>query len=158
MKKLFTFFCLIWIVFPTHAQESSEKENVIKVIKQLFDGMRQVDSAAVRSVFHPSARLQTTFTDKEGAPQLKDGSLEQFIKSVGTPHEGLYDERISEYIVEVDDNLATAWTPYEFYISDKFSHCGVNAFQLFKTPDGWRIIQIIDTRRKENCVKMDGNN
>ncbi|MBI5914693.1 MAG: nuclear transport factor 2 family protein [Bacteroidetes bacterium] len=31
------------------------------------------------------------------------------------------------------------------------SHCGVDAFQLFKGENGWKITQISDTRRRENC-------
>ena len=31
------------------------------------------------------------------------------------------------------------------------SHCGINAFQLFKSSDGWKVIQITDTRNKEGC-------
>lgn len=51
----------------------------------------------------------------------------------------------------IDGNLASVWTDYKFYIDDQFSHCGVNSFQLFKGKDGWKVIYIIDTRRKENC-------
>jgi hypothetical protein len=57
------------------------------------------------------------------------------------------------YDIKIDDNMAIAWTPYEFYITDKFSHCGVNVFTLIKTEQGWKIAGIIDTRRKEKCVK-----
>lgn len=33
-----------------------------------------------------------------------------------------------------------------------FSHCGIDAFQLFKDDKGeWKITQIVDTRRKEGC-------
>ena len=33
----------------------------------------------------------------------------------------------------------------------RFSHCGVDAFQLVKTAAGWKIFQLSDTRRKEKC-------
>ncbi len=47
----------------------------------------------------------------------------------------------------VDDGLAVAWTPYRFYAGDQFSHCGTNAFTLALDGQGWRIVQIVDTRR-----------
>ena len=53
--------------------------------------------------------------------------------------------------IEVDGRLATVWAPYTFYVGKKLSHCGTNAFQLVKGDMGWQIIQIIDTRNKENC-------
>ncbi|HOD10564.1 MAG TPA: nuclear transport factor 2 family protein, partial [Flavobacterium sp.] len=40
------------------------------------------------------------------------------------------------------------WTPYEFYVNEKLSHSGVNAFTLFKENEKWKIIHLIDTRRK----------
>lgn len=49
----------------------------------------------------------------------------------------------------MDGPLATAWTPYAFYLGDTLSHCGTNAFQLAKLKDDWKIIQITDTRRKD---------
>ncbi len=49
--------------------------------------------------------------------------------------------------------MAIAWTPYEFYVNDKFNHCGVDVFTLMQTAKGWKIMGIVDTRRKENCNK-----
>jgi hypothetical protein len=40
---------------------------------------------------------------------------------------------------------------YKFYVGETFSHCGVNSFQLFKDKEGWKIIYLIDTRRKDPC-------
>lgn len=47
--------------------------------------------------------------------------------------------------------LATVWAPYAFYLDGRLSHCGVNAFQLIRRPQGWRIVSLIDTRRTEGC-------
>jgi hypothetical protein len=62
-------------------------------------------------------------------------------------------EKLNGYEIKVDGDLASAWTPYEFYVGEEFSHCGVNSFQLLKTADGWKIFHIVDTRRKDNCVE-----
>lgn len=133
------------------AQEVVAEIEVIQTIQQFFDGMRSSDTSLIRSTLHPSARLQTTFTDAEGKPQLRLGSIESFLNNVGSPRDEIYDERIWSYHVQLEDNLATAWTPYSFFVGDTFSHCGVNAFQFARTEAGWQIIQITDTRRKEGC-------
>jgi len=31
------------------------------------------------------------------------------------------------------------WAPYDFWRDGKFSHCGVDAFDLIKTDEGWKI-------------------
>ena len=133
--------------FPTYGQVS-DKEQVIAVVDRLFTGMRQGDSAQVHQVFASSAQLHTI--EETG---LHETSLEQFLTAVGTPHKEVWDERVTEYSVEVDGPLATVWTPYRFYRGDTFSHCGVNAFQLVWYEKAWKILQITDTRREEACEK-----
>lgn len=61
------------------------------------------------------------------------------------------DEQLLDYNIQVDGNMANAWTPYEFWYNGTFSHCGVNSFQLFNDAGTWKIIYLIDTRRREGC-------
>ena len=154
MIRIFTFFLLLSpsLIF---AQNGEEELAVKTIIEKLFDGMRAGDSTIVRSVFDPSARLQTAFNDKEGNPVLRTGSIDRFVGAVGTPHDEIWDEKIWSYLTLIDGNLASVWTDYTFYLGEKMSHCGVNAFHLFKSKEGWKISQITDTRRTENCQTED---
>lgn len=138
---------------PTHAQPSpqpSPEAEVRAVVDRMFDGMRQGDSAMVRSVFHPQARLMTTAV-RDGATVMREDSIDRFVRMVGTPHDEVWDERISNVKVEVDGPLAMAWMDYAFYAGERFSHCGVNAFLFFRAAEGWKVVQIMDTRRREGC-------
>lgn len=132
--------------------QSSEEEFVKSAINKLFEGMKNGDSAMVKAVFADNAILQTISGKQEGAPALVSGSLQQFLRAVGTPHTDVWDERITFERIMVDGALASVWTPYRFYLNEKFSHCGVNSFQLMKSPAGWKIIYLVDTRRKEGCL------
>lgn len=150
MLKKLLLPALLLFHFTMQAQ-ADDRAAVIATIQKMFDGMRAGDSAAVRAVFDPSARLQTVFTSREGQPLIRTEAPGEFVKAVGTPHDETWDERIWSYDVHVDGLLATAWTEYTFFLGEKMSHCGVNAFQLFKGEKGWKIIQITDTRRREDC-------
>ena len=44
--------------------------------------------------------------------------------------------------VRIDGPVATLWTAYAFYCGLEFSHCGTDAFQLAKTPDGWKVAAV----------------
>lgn len=126
-----------------------EKE-VIAVIKNLVKAMKTKDATLAKSVFAKNARL--TNVEEEGEkPVTKEGNMTEFIKFIGEASDNIYEERILDYEVKIDGIMATVWTPYEFYLNDKFLHCGVNAFQLFKSEEGWKIIQITDTRRRKGC-------
>lgn len=131
--------------------QNNEEEAIKKTINQLFDGMRKADSNLVKQAFSDDAILQTIAKTKDGKALIKSADLNSFIASIAKPHPEIYDERIAFTKLLIDDNLASVWTDYKFYIGDRFSHCGVNSFQLVKTENGWKIVYLIDTRRKENC-------
>lgn len=145
---LLTIFLLSFV--STHAQAQDDKTLVINTIKQFFDGMRQGDSSMVSAIMAPEARLLTV-VEKEGKVMLPEVTVERFLSAVGSPHEAVWDERIGSYDVRIDDRLASVWTTYKFYLGEEFSHCGVNAFQLYKSYNGWKILEITDTRRVDNC-------
>lgn len=146
MKKL---LCLVIVFLGYHSSfAQTEEQAVQKAIETMFDGMRAADSAMVHSVFTDNAMMQTIAKNQSGEVRLQDGALEDFLKAVGTPHDAQYDERILSYDIKIDGEMAAVWTPYEFYLGDKFSHKGVNSFQLAKLKGKWKIIYIVDTRRR----------
>ncbi|WP_263842098.1 nuclear transport factor 2 family protein [Salinibacter sp.] len=132
---------------PNGGRAPAAEAAVRAALDALFDGMRAGDSTAVRDVFHDGARLYTAVgpSDTAGVSQTP---VDAFVESVGQPRERVWDERTWNVKVRVDGPLASAWVPYVFYRGDERSHCGVNAVQLVRGPDGWRILQLTDTRRQ----------
>ncbi len=146
MKVLAVF--LILMSFFLQAQTS--EENLIKTaVNSLFEGMRTSDSVKINQAFSKTAILQTIKKDGE----VKNENVKAFIASISKVQKGALDERITFSNILIDGSLASVWTPYEFYYLGKFSHCGVNSFQLVKTDNVWKIQYIIDTRRQDNCSK-----
>ena len=143
---------LLALTLPVPGRAQTDEEAAVRaVVDRLFDAMRAGDSTAVRAVFHPRTRL-ISVSEIEGQPAfelLED--MDGFVTAVGTPHDEVWDERIWDVEVRIDGRLATVWADYAFYIGDRLSHCGVDAFQLFKDVDGWKIFEIADTRRREGC-------
>lgn len=126
---------------------------VKQAINTLFDGMRKGDSTMLRLVFAKKIVLQSISNKADGTAVLAVEKVDDFVKAVGTPHKGTWDERVTFDVIKIDGDLASVWAPYKFYLDDKFSHCGVDVFQLMKTATGWKIIYIVDTRRTGNCVE-----
>lgn len=133
------------------AAAQTDSDKVKATVNQLFDGMRRSDTALLRSAFAPEAVLQTISRNRNGNTIVRSDSVAAFVRSVGQPHAEVYDERITFGQVLIDGDLASVWTPYKFYVGEKFSHCGVNSFQLVKLNGTWKIQYIIDTRRREGC-------
>lgn len=139
------------LLISQHAISQTDEAQIRNTITSLFDGMRKGDSAMVRSAFSPNAVMQTIVKNKEGKVIVHTETVEAFASFVGKPHKEVYDEKISFSSIKIDAELATAWTPYQFFLDDKFLHCGVNSFQLVKIEGQWKIQYIIDTRRKTGC-------
>lgn len=134
--------------------QHNEKTSVEEVINNLFQGMYNGDSSLVHASFSNDVRMYSTMKTQDGKEVLRQGGLDGFLKAIGTPHDKVWNEKISNLKIDVDAGLAHAWMDYEFYLGDKFSHCGVNAMQLVRIEGQWKIIHLIDTRKKEECDAM----
>lgn len=148
MKLIFTILTLL-LTNMNHLHAQSEEERVKLPVMQLFNGMRQSDTAMIRSAFHKNASLHSVIKNKKGETVFTSETLDNFIEIIGKPHTEIYDERIEFETIKIDGNMAIAWTPYKFFVGEKFSHCGVNVFLLVKEGAGWKIQTITDTRRKD---------
>jgi hypothetical protein len=151
-KQLLVLFLLSLscLSHPAHGQ-SADHDAIRVTILRLFDGMRLADSTMISSTFTQNALLASV-VEQNGEEIIQHTPAELFIRNVSRPRADILDERTEEMDIQVDDHIATAWVPYSFYVGKNFSHCGVNAIQLAKTNSEWKIIFVIDTRRKENCL------
>ena len=122
---------------------------VLAVVESLFDGMREGDADAMAALFHEDVRLVTTGT-QEGAPVVRVVEIDGWLEGVAASTR-ILDEQLHDIEVRISQGLATVWTGYDLYVDGVHSHCGVDAFQLVRTGEGWKIIQIADTRSREGC-------
>lgn len=151
MKKTLLVVVLL-ATFFTSAQHQMEAE-VEGVIKTFFEGFHKADTLLMKQTMADELVFQTASKNKEGKDVLKTDDVSGFIKAIGSgrPVTEKWEERIRSYNIKVDGNMANAWTEYEFWLDGKFSHCGVNSFQLFHDNGTWKIIYLIDTRRRSSC-------
>lgn len=147
-------FLLLSISFFSHSQ-MSEKELIMQTVDNVFEAMRTNDSTLLKSCFVEDPTTYTVFTNKEGNAQLVRDNFRRFIEAVGTPKDQVWNEPIWNEKVQIDGIMASVWVDYAFFLDDKMLHCGVDAFQLAKLDNQWKIFQLADTRRKEGCEVPD---
>lgn len=146
MKKglaILLFTCLLF-----HARAQKAEDSVKAVINKLFAAMKNSDADALQECFADSAILQTITANGK----IRNEEVNAFVKQISSLPKDSADERITFDVVKVDDALAVAWTPYQFYYAGKFSHCGVDSFQLVRMNSIWKIQYLIDTRRRKGCL------
>lgn len=145
--KSILYFILLLISAETFAQSEAE---VQKTIETFFEGFHKQDSTLLNQVVYKDVTLQTIAINREGKTILHTEDYDKFIASIlSIPENQKFEEKLLSFDIKIDGNMANAWTPYEFWFNDQFSHCGVNSFQLIKVDNAWKIFFLVDTRRKD---------
>ena len=151
MKFYITILSLL-IAASSFSQDAFSDKEARQLIETFFEGFHKGDTILMKSVMADEMIMQTAFSDKEGNHKVKNDSADGLLTAIANrPETQKWDERLESYEIQIDGNLAHVWTPYQFWFNDTFSHCGANAFTIVKTNDGWKIIHLIDSRRKESC-------
>ncbi|MDH3699001.1 MAG: nuclear transport factor 2 family protein [Flavobacteriaceae bacterium] len=147
----FKILSLILFCCTASLAQGSEAD-VKQAIVTFFEGFHAQDSTKIKSVVADGMIMQTMGRDKEGNTRLRDVEFARFLNSiVSIPDSVSFKEVITKYTIKVDGPMANAWTDYQFWLGGEMSHCGVNSFQLMNQNGQWRIIYLIDTRRKDDC-------
>jgi hypothetical protein len=126
----------------------AQKSEVQQTIQTFFEGFHAKDTLKIKSTCSEKLVLQSISESAKGNKFSTETPNEFYVAMTTIPAEMQFEERILGYNIQIDGTMAHAWTPYEFYINGKLSHKGVNAFTLFKEAEGWKIVHLIDTRRK----------
>ena len=152
MSRVLTFLLLLIASHTVSAQQESESQAIKKVIETFFEGLHKGDSTIMATTLHKELKVQTTFTNRQQQKILRTEERGQLLINVSKKKPSdKYEEKLLSYDIKIDGNLASVWTPYEFYLNDNFSHCGANSFQLFNHGKKWEIIYLVDMRRRGNC-------
>ena len=131
------------------SEPSPDTRGALAAVERMFEGMRTADSAMVRSVFAPGARFAMVDT-RTSPPTIRFDTVGGWIAAIATSNRS-WDEQIYDVQVRVDGNMAQVWAPYTFYLNKQVRHCGVNAIDLLRDGQGWKVTQVADTRRREGC-------
>ena len=120
------------------AQSSnSEKDAVLKTVQIFFDTMAAKDVEGARAILEPQGRFHA-MRMRDGKPDVRAFSNEEYFADLQASKQKMR-ERIWNPEVRINGLIATVWAPYDFWIDGKQSHCGIDAFDLIKTEDGWKI-------------------
>jgi hypothetical protein len=144
MKKVILFVFLFSVSLC-----NAQKQDIQRTIEIFFEGFHQKDTLKMQSVCSSKIILQSISESAVKGNKLSDETAKELYKSiVSIPSTMKFQEKIISYNIQIDGTMAHVWAPYEFLVNDKLSHSGVNTFTLFKEKDTWKIIYLIDTRRK----------
>ena len=127
-------------------KQTGEEKAIITVVEQFFHALASKDSSAARAVMEAEGRFYSVREDGTFRTQTH----QQFFESIAT-EESDFLERMWNPEILIHGRIAVLWTPYDFHRNDEFSHCGVDAFSLIKTQQGWKIAGTIYSIQRTGC-------
>ena len=145
MRKLALIF--LFTAMWCSAQATEEAQAVVASVQKLFDAMAAHDSAAALALVIPEGRLMVS---RANAP-VSNSTLGEFAARLSTA-KATYLERMWNPKVMVRGGIAVVWTEYDFHLGGKFTHCGIDSFQLVKSPEGWKISGLAYTVEPTGCA------
>jgi len=119
------------------AAESNERKAILKVVQEFFDTMTSRDVESARQVLIPEGRFHSV-RQQDAGYVVQTFTNEGYLKDLSKGKEQ-YRERMWNSKVLIRGLIATVWTPYDFWIDGKFSHCGIDSFNLIKSNGEWKI-------------------
>ena len=128
---------------------AGQEVGVRAAVEKIFEGMRTADSEMVRGVFASEARF-AIIDRRAGEATIRRQDVDGWIEAIGGS-EGSWDERVYDLDIRVDGDMASVWAPYTFYRDGVISHCGINSIELLRDAEGWKVTQLSDTRRRDDC-------
>jgi hypothetical protein len=153
MKKVILLSAFILsISFSAVAQDTqADSVHIAGIIQNVFDGMRESDTSKMAPYMHPNVKMQSLNRDDNGNTLSQLNGVSGWLNAVAQNAGKVWDEQVDNVRILSDGMVAIAWMDYKFYLGDELSHCGINSFQFIKVDENWKIIYIIDSRKKENC-------
>ena len=131
------------------ALQSPEAAAVLAVVNRIFDGMKEADSAKVRTAFAPGARFVSVGT-RAYPDSVVYQAVDGWLAGIAGSNKA-WEEKIKNVRITVDGNIASAWMDYTFHLNGALRHCGVDSIEFVKVKGEWKITQLADTRRTTGC-------
>jgi len=134
---------------PPQTPAPPEEAAILAVVDRFMDAVSTNDAALMSEI-----RLEGGFNIVERPGESGGTLVTRRVFKPGDGRPGAYRERYWDPIVHVRGSLAVVWTPYEFWIDGKTSHCGIDVFDMLKERGVWRIANAMWTVEPAACAAL----
>ena len=111
--------------------------------------MAAKDVEGSRKVLAPTGRFNSV-RNVDGKATVRTSAVEDYLRTLPAG-KSAQRERMWNPEVRVRGDIASVWTPYDFWIDGKFSHCGIDTFNLVRSDGAWKIVDATYTVETTGC-------
>lgn len=157
MVRILSLAAALFVATPAAAQvqpaaPSADEAAILTVVDRFMQAISTNDNALMAEL-----RLEGGFTIvSRRDPAGSDAPLvtRRVFSPSTSARPSANRERYWDPVVHVRGGIAVVWTPYEFWIDGKTSHCGIDAFDMIKEKGVWKIANAMWTVEPEACPAL----
>ncbi len=128
-----------------HMASDADRAAILATVQSLFDALGERDTELLTAILHPDILMHSVELSAAGERSASTSTLEGMVARLEADGPRMT-ERMWDPEVRISGDLATVWTPYDFYVGEDLSHCGADAFILMRDGGDWQITSLSWTR------------
>ena len=128
-----------------HMPSDADRAAILTTVQSLFDALGERDTELLTAILHPDILMRSVERSAAGERSASTSTLEGMVARLEADGPRMT-ERMWDPEVRISGDLATVWTPYDFYVGEDLSHCGADAFILMREGGDWQITSLSWTR------------
>ncbi len=133
------------MVSADHMPSDADRAAILATVQSLFDALGERDTELLTAILRPDILMHSVERSAAGERSASTSTLEGMVARLEADGPRMT-ERMWDPEVRISGDLATVWTPYDFYVGEDLSHCGADAFILMREGGGWQITSLSWTR------------
>lgn len=135
------------------AHPPGDEAAVLAVVDQFMTAISTNDLELMASVQMPDGMTYRAGPAKDGGVEVIGRPNSYWVKPERADGRART-ERYWSPTVLVRGHIAVVWTPYEFWLDGKRSHCGIDTFDLVKADGRWRVANAMWTVEPDGCASL----
>ncbi|MCF2950334.1 hypothetical protein L0668_19655 [Paraglaciecola aquimarina] len=153
MKKQFYALIVILLAHTNNvwAKNTDQELQVLFAVNQLLHSINTNDLKLMAKVSREDGVNFISTKLENGKFSVRSVAQSKYLHPENEP-QGQYFERIWEPQIILNEQIAVVWAKYDFHIDGKFSHCGVDIFNLILDNGVWKTASMTWTVQKQDCA------
>lgn len=154
LVALITFFALPLNAQSANGHQSEEVDAVLAAVDAFMETLTTNDIELRSSLQTTDGMTYVSIKRPDGTWRVVGRPNSVFLNPPGDDAPKTV-EKYWDPVVFVRGPLAMVWNPFEFWVDDKTSHCGVNMMQMVKTDGTWKLANTMWTHEPpEVCESL----
>jgi hypothetical protein len=149
MKPIILALALIAVPSEAAPQNpQAEERAVLAAVDRFFTAVHDKDRAAILATVVPDGLATAIRLD--GGPAMRSWHWNTYAENAVGPPE-VWTERLIAPQVRIERDIAMVWARYELIAGEKFSHCGVDHFDMLRKNGEWLVYNLTWTNQTKGC-------